>query len=416
MITDTAKFDEYLVSTEFFANPYPTFAKLRENDPIYWSDSWKSWLVTRYADVMAMLRQPALFSNEGRQTALLDHLPQSAQENLRPLRRIFASGGLLNSDPPDHTRLRGLVNLAFTPRMVAELRPRVDEIVDDLLDAVQAQGQMDVVRDFAYPLPTTVIAELLGVPRTESARFNAMSRALRSYFAGTGYMNLENAERVQSVLVDIYDYFRGVLAERRDAPRDDLLSALICAEEDGSFLSEDELLATCTILIQAGHETTANLISNGLLVLLNHPDQLKRLRADPSLMDSAIEEILRYIGSVVSLKRVVTRDTVFGGKSLQEGQLVYLLLASANRDPEQFTDPERFDITRSQEANRHIAFGHGIHFCIGAALSRLETSIALSTLLSRFPNLRLVKRPEYSENMLRPVLKSLPVYLTACDA
>jgi len=404
-------FDQFLVSPEFFADPFPTFAQLRQCDPVYWSQSWNSWLITRYADVVAMLRAPSLFSNVGRQTALLDQLPESARENFQPLRRIFASGGLLNSDPPDHTRLRKLVNQAFTPGIVAELEPRVEQIVDELLDTAAVNVRMDVVGDFAYPLPTTVIAELLGVPRTESARFNAVSLALRSYFGGTGYKRLENAKRVQASLLDAYDYFRGVLAERRKSPRRDLLTALVEAEEDGSILSEDELLATCTILIQAGHETTANLIANGLLTLLNHPDQFEQLRQNPSLMPRALEEILRYKGSVADLKRVVARDTEFGGKTMKEGQMVYLLLASANHDPEVFTDPERFDITRPEAENRHIAFGHSIHFCIGAPLARLETTIALRALLDRFSRLRLVEQPEYTPGMLRPVLKWLWVEL-----
>ena len=405
------KIDEDLESPEFFADPYPTYEKLRKEDPVYWSDSWNSWVITRHADVMAILRDPAHFSNVGRQTALLDHLPKTRQENFRPLRQIFEAGDLLNSDPPNHTRLRGLVNKAFTPRTVAQLRPRVQEIVDELLDAVQDVGRMDVVRDFAYPLPTTVIAELLGVPRGESARFNALTWALRLYFGGVGYRKLENAERVQRRLLEIHGYFRGLLAERRKHPVNDLLSALIAADEGGNFLSEDELLATCTILIQAGHETTANLIANGLLALLNHPDQLAQLRSDPSLAESAVEEILRYNGSVHRLKRTVTEDVEFGGKSLKKGQLVYLVLGSANRDPAVFSDPERFNILRPKRENKHLAFGHGIHFCIGAPLARLETPIALNAILARFPRIRLAEQPEPVANITRPVLKSLPVFL-----
>ena len=407
--------DRHLTSDAFYADPYPTYARLRDEHPVYWCEPWRSWIVTRHADVMAMLNAPARYASAGRQTPLLARLPTAAQERLRPLRRIFAAGGLLNSDPPDHTRLRRLVQRAFTPRIVAGLRPSVERIAAELLDRADRSGRLEVVGELAYPLSMRVIAELLGV--TPSAGpdayrlFREYAEALRAYFDGNGHLSADNALRVQSTTLAVYDRFRALLAERRAAPRDDLLTALAGADESGDFLSEEELLATCAILFQAGHETTANLIANGLFILLRHPDQMGLLRDDPALLPSAIEEILRCVGSVPAVRRVVTGDVEIRGARLRRGQLVHLMLASANRDPEVFADPERFDIRRPAAELRHVAFGHGVHFCIGAALARVETAIALPALLANRPALRPGEQPSYHPGMLRPVLRSLTVDL-----
>lgn len=407
--------DRHLASDAFYADPYPAYARLRAEHPVYWCEPWRSWIVTRYADVMAMLNAPARYSSAGRQTPLLDRLPASEQERLRPLRRIFAAGGLLNSDPPDHTRVRRLVQRAFTPRIVAGLRPSVERIVAALLAGADRSGRLEVVGELAYPLSMRVIAELLGVPPSAGPDayrlFRDYAQALRAYFDGNGHLSAENALRVQSTTLAVYDRFRGLLAERRAAPRDDLLTALAGANESGDFLSEEELLATCAILFQAGHETTANLIANGLFTLLRHPEQMALLRDDPALLPGAIEEMLRWVGSVPAVRRVVTAEVEVHGVRLRRGQLVNLVLASANRDPAAFADPERFDIRRPAAELRHVAFGHGVHFCIGAALARLETSIALPALLARRPALRPAEQPSYHPGMLRPVLRSLTVHL-----
>ena len=402
-------------SESFYADPYRTYARLRAEHPIYWCASWRSWIVTRHADVMAMLHAPAVYSSAGRQTPLLERLPAAEQARLRPLRRIFEAGGLLNSDPPDHTRLRRLVQRAFTPRIVAGLRPSVERIVAELLDGADRSGRLEVVGELAYPLSMRVIAELLGVPPSAGLDayrlFRDYAEALRAYFDGNGHLSAGNALRVQSATLAVYERFRALLAERRAAPRADLLTALAGADESGDFLSEEELLSTCAILFQAGHETTANLIANGLFTLLRHPDQMALLRDDPALLPSAIEELLRYVGSVPAVRRVVTEDVEVRGARLQRGQLVHLMLASANRDPEVFADPERFDIRRPAAEFRHVAFGHGVHFCIGAALARLETAVALRALVPRRPALRPAEQPRYHPAMLRPVLRSLMVDL-----
>ena len=404
-----------IASEAFYADPYPTYARLRAEHPIYWCEPWRSWIVTRHADVMAMLHAPTVYCSAGRQTPLLERLPAAEQARLRPLRRIFEAGGLLNSDPPDHTRLRRLVQRAFTPRIVAGLRPSVERIVAELLDGSSPAGRLEVVAELAYPLSMRVIAELLGVPPSAGSGayrlFRDYAQALRAYFDGNGHLSAKNALRVQSTTLAVYDRFRALLAERRTAPRDDLLTALAGADESGDFLSEEELLATCAILFQAGHETTANLIANGLFTLLRHPEQMALLRDDPALMSSAVEELLRHVGSVPAVRRVLTEDVEVRGARLKRGQLVHLMLASANRDPEVFADPERFDIRRPAAELRHVAFGHGVHFCIGAALARLETAIALRALVTRRPALRPAEHPRYHPGMLRPVLRSLTVDL-----
>ena len=407
--------DRHLTSDAFYADPYPTYARLRAEHPVYWCEPWRSWIVTRHADVMAMLHAPALYSSAGRQTPLLERLPASSQARLHPLRRIFAAGGLLNSDPPDHTRLRRLVQRAFTPRIVAGLRPSVERSVAELLEPADRSGRLEVAGELAYPLSMRVIADLLGVPPSAGPDsyplFRDYAEALRAYFDGNGHLSADNALRVQATTLAVYDRFRALLAERRDDPRDDLLTALAGADESGDFLSEDELLATCAILFQAGHETTANLIANGLFTLLGHPEQMALLRDDPALLPAAVEEILRWVGSVPAVRRVVTEDIEVHGARLRRGQLVHLVLASANRDPEVFADPERFDVRRPTAELRHVAFGHGVHFCIGAALARLETAIALKALIARRPALRPDEPPRYHPGMLRPVLRSLIVDL-----
>ena len=407
--------DRHLASDAFYADPYPAYARLRSEHPVYWCEPWRSWIVTRHADVMAMLHAPDRYSSAGRQTPLLERLPDAEQERLRPLRRIFASGGLLNSDPPDHTRLRRLVQRAFTPRIVTGLRPSVERIAAGLLAGADRPGRLEVVGELAYPLSMRVIAELLGVPPSAGPDayplFRDYAQALRAYFDGNGHLSADNALRVQATTLAVYDRFRALLAERRAAPRDDLFTALAGADESGDFLSEEELLATCAILFQAGHETTANLIANGLFTLLRHPEQMALLRDDPALLPAAIEEILRWVGSVPSVRRVVTGDVEVRGVRLRRGQLVNLMLASANRDPAVFADPERFDIRRSAAELRHVAFGHGVHYCIGAALARLEAAVALPALLDRRPTLRPAEEPRYHPDMLRPVLRSLWVDL-----
>jgi cytochrome P450 len=293
---------------------------------------------------------------------------------------------MIQSDPPDHTRLRYLVRQAFTPRDVDKIRPCVQAIVDDLLDAVEATRHMDLVADLAYPLPIIVVSEVLGVPtsdRHQILKWDADMLGLQA----TGGAQTENARRAARSIVEIEEYFRQIVWQRRDRPQDDLISHMIAAQEAGDVLSNDEMINICVNFLLAGHETTRSLITNGVLTLLRQPDQFRDMRSDRSLLAAAVEEILRYESPIQRAWRRITEDTKFGGETFQAGQLVLIMLGAANRDPAHFSEPERFDIRRQD--NRHLAFGYGIHFCIGAPLARVEGTIAIEALLQRFPNLHL---------------------------
>jgi pimeloyl-[acyl-carrier protein] synthase len=316
---------------------------------------------------------------------------------------------MLDRDPPDHTRLRSLVSKAFTPRVVEALRPHIQKIVDSLLDRVAGANAMDLIEDFAYPLPVIVICEMLGVPFEDHERFKQwgldIARGLDSILLPPDSDVARRSDAARSALTA---YFRELIAERRASPRADLLSGLIAAEEVGDRLREDELLATCILLLVAGHETTVNLIGNGTLALLRHRDQLRRLREDPGLIASAVEELLRYDGPVQRTARVSGEDVAIAGRTIAKGELVMPFIGAADRDPAQFPDPDRLDIARTD--NRHIAFGWGIHFCLGAPLARLEGQIALNTLVRRLPKLALATdKPEYRESLTLRGLSTLPV-------
>ncbi len=387
---------------EFNANPYPFYHRLREKDPVHQSPMG-FWVLTRYDDVVMVLRDPR-FGRKG-----FDELLE-ARFGAEPGRPGFATS-MLFRDPPDHTRLRTLVSKAFTPRVIEGMRPHIQQIVDALLDEVEDAKVMDVIADLAYPLPVTVICEMLGVPAGNRDTFRQWSLDIaRSLDAIMLPTDPEVVTRGNAARRELDNYFRGLIAERRRRPQADLLTALIAAEEQGDKLSEGELLATCILLLIAGHETTVNLIGNGLLALLRHPDQLRRLRDDPALIQTAVEELLRYDGPVQRSGRIPNTDVEIGGKTIPKGSLVSALIGAANRDPAQFPDPDRLDVARSD--NRHIAFGWGIHFCLGAPLARVEGQIAINTLLRRKPALTLAtETPEWRESSALRGLKALPVSL-----
>ena len=368
----------HLLEPGYAGNPYALYQRLRAADPVHW-DERGSWVLTRYADVVAALRDPRLSAE--RFSLDVSGLPEEMQRPVRALARQ-----MLFLDPPDHTRLRALAAKAFTPRMVEMMRFSIQRIVDDLLDAVEPAGSFNVISELAFPLPAIVIAQMLGVPPEDRLQFAHWTAALGALLDGAllSAMGLPEAlVRVSALL----DYFRQIIAERRSAPRDDLLQALINAEEQGDTLSEDELLGNCILLLAAGHGTTIHLIGNGLLALLRHPDQLELLRHNPALIGPAVLELLRYDSPVQMTGREASTDLEIGGKRIYAGQHVMACLGAANRDPRQFPDPDRLDLQRA--AGKQVAFGHGIHYCLGAPLGRLEAEIALSTLLHRFPALRL---------------------------
>ena len=383
---------------EFVADPYPMYHRLRTVDPVHHS-ALGFWVLTRYDDVVAALRDPRLAKE-----AIASFV---AARFGAPVPAMGLS--MLDRDPPDHTRLRGLVSKAFTPRVVEGLRPRIQQIVDGLLDGVTARGSMDLIEEFAYPIPVIVICEMLGVPVEDHERFKGWSldiaRGLDLIWLGP---ESEVGRRSVAARQSLAEYFRGLIAQRRAAPRGDLLSGLIAAEEAGDKLNEVELLATCILLLIAGHETTVNLIGNGTLALLRHRDQLQRLQRDPGLIAGAIEELLRFDGPVQRTARIPSEDIVIGGRTIAKGEMVMPFIGAADRDPVQFPDPDRLDIGRAD--NRHIAFGWGIHFCLGAPLARIEGQIAISTLVRRMPKLELATaQPEYRQSLTLRGLKALPV-------
>ena len=373
----------HVLQPEIAADPYPLYHRLRSDDPVRWDAPLNAWVVTRYADIQSALGDARLSAE--RINLATEWLPEAMRETLGPVFRAL-SRQMLFLDPPDHTRLRGLVNKAFTPRVVQGMRPRIQAIVDDLLDAVQEAGRMDVIQDVAYPLPAIVIAEMLGVPPEDRDQFRIWSDDFGALI-GRSDLTLDGATRALRGVAEFMDYFRDIVARRRASPRDDLMQALIAAEDRGDALTEEELLANCVLLLAAGHGTTTHLIGNGLLALLRNPDQLRKLRDDPSSIAAAVTELLRYDSPVQATGRVAAQELPIGARRVGVGEGVILVLGAANRDPEQFADPDRLDIGRRE--NRPIAFGHGIHFCLGAPLARIEAQIAFATLLRRLPGLRL---------------------------
>jgi cytochrome P450 len=386
---------------EFVADPYPTYHRLRIEDPVHRSPLG-FWVLTRYEDVVGVLRDHR-FAKE----AIASFVAQKL--GLEQTAGIGIS--MLDRDPPDHTRLRSLVSKAFTPRVVEGLRPRIRQIVGELLDRAEDRRAMDLIEDFAYPIPVIVICEMLGVPVEDHERFRGWSLDLaRGLDASMLGPQSEVALRAMASRRALSEYFRELIAARRATPRADLLSALIAAEEAGDKLSEQELLATCILLLVAGHETTVNLLGNGTLALLRHPDQLSLLRENPGMIAGAVEELLRYDGPVQRTARVPGVDAIVAGHKIAAGEMVMPFIGAADRDPAQFPDPDRLDLARAD--NRHVAFGMGIHFCLGAPLARLEGQIAIDTLVHRFPKLALATdRPQYRQSLTLRGLTSLPVSL-----
>jgi cytochrome P450 len=374
-------------------DPYPLYQQLRASEPVQWNEHIEIWTLTRYADVAAVLR-------DGRMSA---DRTQADRFRMPPGRQIYQS--MLTLDPPDHTRLRTLVNKAFTPATVSRLRPRIQALVDAILDEAEERGRLEVIADLAYPLPVTVIAEMLGVPPEDYQIFKDWSATLAA--------NLDplRAGEMREAAFDARDalseYLSGIVEQRRARPGDDMISALLAVEESGDVLSHRELLIMCNLLLIAGHETTVNLIGNGLRALLTHPDQLQRLRDEPGLMETAVEELLRYDSPVQLTGRVVTEELEIGGAQMRPGHFVMMLLGAANRDPAQFPEPDRLDLGR--HPNQHMSFGRGIHFCLGAPLARVEGQVALGSLVRRFPQLRLDGEAVQRDTVTLRGLESLPV-------
>jgi cytochrome P450 len=363
---------------DFLTDPYPYYSRLREEDPVHVT-SRGIWILTRYDEVASVLRDPR-FGRQGFRDLLRSGLPDSQDT---------VATSMQFQDPPGHTRLRCLIGKAFTLNLVQNLRPHIQQIVDELLDRVRDAHTIDLISDFAFPLPVNVITELLGVTIADRALFHHWSldlaRDMDNQSVAPAFEHTAEIHRA------IANYFRGAIAERRQHPRDDFLTKLMATEENGSRLTEFELLDICGLLFIAGHQTTVNLIGNGILALLLHPSDLRALRDEPGLLSSAVEEMLRYDSPVQRVARMARANVEIGGKTIPKGAVVLALLGAANRDPVRFTEPDRLDVTRRD--NRHLAFGSGDRFCLGAALARLEGQIAINTLLRRLPSLELTNRP-----------------------
>jgi cytochrome P450 len=406
----TASLDDLLTAGAFFDDPYPVYAMLREVAPVYWCAPWDAWVVTSYAAVAEVLRQPAEFSSAGYELAMLEAIERVRPGACPSLVAHYSTQVLSITDPPVHTRLRRLLVASFTPRVVAGLRPRVEELVTELLDALPGGPTVDILAAFAYPLPALVIGELLGVPRADQHRFTEWSADIVA-FVGTGAADVDRVEAAERSMHDFRDYLRPLIERRRRETTEDLLGLLARPAQDADEMNDEELIATCVTLLFAGHETTANLIGNGLLALLRAPAQLELLRERPALAERAVEELLRYDSPVQRNRRRATRDLELYGQRIAAEDRVLAFLGSANRDPSVFPDPEVLDIERA--AARHMAFGHGIHYCVGAALSRLEAPIALNALLGRFPRMRAAEAPiRWKPNIAFRGLEELQVTLS----
>lgn len=389
---------------EVIADPFPMYQVLREQAPLYRSSVLGGWVLTRYDDVKTAISDRRFSAD--RMRPFFARLPAREQMAYATLRDSISRWAVFH-DPPEHTRLRGLMNKAFTARAIERLEPRIRALIDRLLDRVIQQGQMDLIADLAYPLPASVILDMLGLPCDDLDRIKVWSDEL-ALFVGSSVNTPDKYQRATDSIAAMNEYFRVAIQRRRDTPGDDLMTALLGAQEHGDLLSDDELVATCVLLVFAGHETTTNLIGNGILSLLRHPAELSRLRAEPQLMPTAVEELLRFDGPAAAVVRVATEEIPLHGQTILPGERVFALLNAANRDPRQFPNPESLDIARKE--NRHLAFGQGIHFCIGAPLARMEAKLAITAILERCSGISLQSTPlTWSNSLVIRGVRSLPV-------
>jgi cytochrome P450 len=387
--------DELMAAPQALDDPYPVYDMLRDRCRVQWVDHLGRWLVTGHPEALAILRDARCSVDRSNSDA---YQPPPWAD--RP------TGGMLLKDPPDHTRLRALVQKAFTPRVVDRLRPRIEQLVDESLTAAGERGEMDVMTELAAPLPAIVIAELLGIPSADQKLFRHWTTTLVD---AIDPVSLRVSEETMRMVRLLKEYLSAVIEERRRQPGQDLLSGLIRAEASGEQLTAREVLDMCELLMIAGLETTSGLIGNGVSALLAHPDQLARLRAESGITGTAIEEMLRYDAPIQVIPRVPTEDIELGGQTLRKGQMVGILVGAVNRDPAAFVEPNRLDLGRSP--NSHIAFGRGIHHCLGAPLARIEGTIAISALVRRFPDIRPVGEPRRRKNLHVRGLTSLTVAL-----
>jgi len=398
----------HLLDPEVLANPYPLFRRLRSEDPVHWDAFLHTWVVTRYVDVLEVLHN---FSAERTHTP--EKLEAMGLAQISPIAQLMVKQ-MLFMDPPGHTRLRSLASHAFSPARVAVLRTHIREIVNRLLDTVQAKGQMDIIADLGDPLPAIVTAEMLGVPLEDRHQLKAWSTNFAEML-GNFQHNPEHAARMLRTVQDMTAYFHDRIRELKNIPRDGLVHSLMTAEIDGDRLTEEEVVANSIVTMVGGLETTTNLIGNGVLTLLRNPGEIGRMQEDQSLIPSAVEEMLRYESPSQHTGRLAPEDVEWEGKVIRKGQAVMAVMAAANRDPERFPDPDRFDVARTD--NRHLAFGYAAHFCFGAALARVEGQEAFEAMVRRLPGLELQPGPlVWRNNLGLRGLTALPVKFEASRA
>ena len=405
----SAPVKKVLFSDEILQDPYPTYARLHEEGPLHYVDvgsKWAVWSIFSHAECSSIAKDPRLSAKRARQMLL--PLPLSRQAEFSELTRML-SLWLIFMDPPEHTRLRKLLNKGFSAAAVEGLRPQAEAIVDQMLEPLQHGSEVELMSEFANPMPVRIISELLGVPQALHGTFVNASRAI-AVFRGNPNRTVEEARAAQDALIELTEFFRKTVAERRRNKGTDLISLLIDIEEEGEVLTEEELYAQCIALLFAGHETTRNLIGNGMYTLLRNPQQTAELREKPEMIRSAVEELLRFESPVQFTARVLKEDIEICGQHIPKGWTVLCMLGAANRDPKQFREPNQLNLSRLN--NQHLAFSAGLHFCIGAQLARLEGQTAILNLVQRFPEMKLAgPRPEWASTFGFRGLKGLPVIL-----
>lgn len=405
----TAPDKKVVFNDEILQNPYPTYARMHEEGPLHYVDvgsKWAVWAIFSHADCSAIAKDPRLSAKRAQQMLL--PLPFSSHAEFSELARMLGLW-LIFMDPPEHTRLRKLMNKGFSPAAIEGLRPQVEAIVDQMLGSLRHGSEIDLMREFANPMPVRIISAMLGVPQELHETFVNWSRAI-AVFRGSPDRTVEQARAAQDALVQMTDFFRKTVAERRRNKGNDLISLLIDIEEDGEVLTEEELYAQCIALLFAGHETTRNLIGNGMYTLLQHPEQTTELREQPEIIRTAVEEILRYESPVQFTARVLKEEIEVCGQRIPQKWSILCMLGAANRDPKQFKEPNKLNLKRLN--NQHLAFSAGPHFCIGSQLARLEGQIAILKLVQRFPEMKLTgPKPEWAATFGFRGLKSLPVIL-----
>lgn len=396
--------DDDMLGGDRLADPYPYFADVLERDPVHWNERYRAWFLHKHEDVLWALRNPA-FSSDRVRPVYDDHLSEEERIKRQPTFDVLQHW-MVFLDPPEHTRLRRLMMPMFSPKSISAWRPRVEQVVQETLDAIGDRSHFDFVRDFAYPIPAIVVAELIGVPAQDRDKFKQWSDDILTLVFGAQGQG-DRRERAQQGLVELTEYLGHLIAEIRRHPGDDAISALVTASDVEPPLSDQEIISTCALLVFGGHETTTNLIANGVRQLLLNPDQWDLLRREPDLINSAVEELLRFDGPSRLEARLLVEDVELRGKSLRAGENVFLVQSAANRDPDVFSNPHTLDVTRAK--NPHVSFGFGVHHCLGNFLARLEANVVFPMVLDRLADLELDGPEEWHPTMMSRGMRSMPV-------